>query len=409
MENEIKVSVVIPAYNVEKYIEDCLNSVIRQTLRQIEIICVNDASTDSTSDILYEFSKIDNRIKVIDLSQNQGQSTARNIGLGISKGNYVYFLDADDMIAEDCLEKLYVLSIRHNLDICFFNASAIFENRKLEIQFKSYETIHKTVCKDVMRGEVLFQNFIENNDWSPSPTRQFFSKEFLIGNDIKFEPGILHEDTLFSFLAIIRAERVLCVPDQLYYRRFRPDSTMTSCMTSRNVKGLFICYCKALEELKKNQYSCLTERAIIKYLDSLLTTVKSTKQKAKNMTEIVFENSYMQYLFNNIVEHKEKYYRVSEKCVHTLKQASKVYIYGAGAIAEMITLQLSEIGIPVEAYVVSDVCQNPQVLLGNPVIAIDKLEEHSIVLIATAERYHKEITMKLKEQGNYEIVYAKYG
>lgn len=405
---EIKASVVIPAYNVEKYIVDCLNSVIHQTLEHIEIVCVDDASTDSTTNILHEFSQKDDRIKVIELNQNQGQSVARNIGLNIAKGRYIYFLDADDLISERCLETLYDISCQNKLDICYFNASVIFENEELEMQYQSYRTIHKTICKDALKGGELFEEFMRNNDWSPSPPRQFFRKQFLLDAGLKFEPGIIHEDMLFSFLAIIRAERVMCIPEQLFYRRFRQNSTMTSCKSSRNIKGLFICYCKVLDELKERQHSEKVKGVITKYLDLLLVNVKSVRKKVGNITSNLFGDSYQQYLFNNVVERKEEYYKVSEQSVQKLQRASKVYIFGAGAIAEMITLQLSTQEIPIEAYVVTNLCENPKVFLGHPVIAINQLEETSTILIATAERYHNEITMELSKRGNFQIEYVQY-
>lgn len=405
---DIKVSVVIPAYNVEKYIGDCLNSVICQTLECIEIVCVDDGSTDWTSHILRDFSKTDERIKVIDLCKNQGQSIARNVGLSVARGEYIYFLDADDMISANCLETLYAISCQRKLDICYFDCSVFFEDEELGMQYQSYQTIHKTICKEVQRGEELFGEFMRNNDWSPSPPRQFFRKLFLLSNDLKFEPGIIHEDMLFSFLAIIKAKRVMCIPEQFFFRRFRQNSTMTSCKSSRNVKGLFICYCKVLDELKKSSYSENTRRAIIRYLDSLLTNVRSVIKKVDYLADNLFEDIYEQYLFNCIVERKGEYYKVSAQSIQTLQQASKVYLYGAGAIAEMITMQLSILEIPIEAYVVTNIRENPKVFLGHPVIDINQLEDTSTILVATAARYYSEITMELCKRGNFIIEYAQY-
>lgn len=109
MLENVKISVVIPVYNVEKYLRDCLNSVVNQTLKEIEVICVDDGSTDGSAKILLEYTNIDKRITVIK-QENLGLSMARNIGVKEAIGKYIYFLDSDDMIRCDALEILYKLS-----------------------------------------------------------------------------------------------------------------------------------------------------------------------------------------------------------------------------------------------------------------------------------------------------------
>lgn len=114
-----KISVVIPVYNVENYLRQCLDSVINQTLDDIEIICVNDGSTDSSPDILEEYSRKDSRIRIIS-QENMGLSGARNTGMKYIKGEYVYFLDSDDYIELDALNQMYNISKNNSLDMLMF-------------------------------------------------------------------------------------------------------------------------------------------------------------------------------------------------------------------------------------------------------------------------------------------------
>ena len=114
-----KVSVIIPIYNTEKYLKECLNSVINQSLVDIEIICINDGSTDNSIEILNEFKKQDGRISVIS-QDNQGQAVARNKGLSLANGEYIYFMDSDDILDLTALEKVYSLSKENDLDLIIF-------------------------------------------------------------------------------------------------------------------------------------------------------------------------------------------------------------------------------------------------------------------------------------------------
>ena len=114
-----KVSVVIPVYNVERYLGECLESVFVQTLSDIEILCIDDNSTDESLSILKQYQKSDNRIQIIELAQNKGLSYVRNVGMENSKGKYIYFLDSDDMIEKNALEILFRRAERDRLDVIF--------------------------------------------------------------------------------------------------------------------------------------------------------------------------------------------------------------------------------------------------------------------------------------------------
>ena len=122
----VKISVIIPVYNVAGYLEECLNHIINQTFSDIEIICINDGSTDESPDILREFAKRDNRIQIIN-QKNRGLGATRNRGLELSKGDYVYFMDGDDYLELTALEELYELSEKYGLDFAMFNTALILQ------------------------------------------------------------------------------------------------------------------------------------------------------------------------------------------------------------------------------------------------------------------------------------------
>ena len=135
---EKKISVIIPVYNVEKYLRECLDSVADQSLKDIEIICVNDGSTDSSRDILLEFKEKDSRFIVLD-KQNGGLSSARNAGFAAAKGTYILFLDSDDILkGVSALEKLYERAEKDRLDDLFYDADVFFENESIKLDNKNY-------------------------------------------------------------------------------------------------------------------------------------------------------------------------------------------------------------------------------------------------------------------------------
>lgn len=403
----IKVSVIIPVYNVEDYLTDCLNSVLNQTLQQIEIICINDASTDNSLSILKTYVERDDRIKIIQMKQNQGLSAVRNSGLSIAEGEYIYFLDSDDMIVKDCLERLYNVVSMNGVDVCFFDADVIYENGNLEKQFKNYASVHKIAGNKVVTGETLFTEFIMNSDWSPSTPREFFRREYLIENNLRFEQGIIHEDALFSFLAVMKAEKALYLPEILFLRRFRPNSTMTSTKSIQHIRGLFICICKVLEELKYNKYSNETGKAVTTYLESLLVYAKAVRSKIDDIPLNIFEDKYYQFLFDKLIEGKDRYYCLSDESIKNAQKARRVYVFGAGEIAKIITQQLSDNNIMIEAYVVSNTDDNVKVFFGHPVIDINQIKSNSMVIIAVAERHQSELVVNLNSMGNYEIECAQ--
>ena len=132
MDNQPKVSVIIPVYNAEKYLRECLDSVVNQTLREIEIICVDDGSTDASLEILEEYAAKDNRVKVL-RQQNQYAGVARNNGMAAASGEYYMFLDADDFFEPELLEELYTKAAELRADVCLCGADK-FDVRTGEFQ-----------------------------------------------------------------------------------------------------------------------------------------------------------------------------------------------------------------------------------------------------------------------------------
>ena len=234
----MKVSVVIPVYNVEKYVEECLRSVMNQTLKDIEIICIEDAGSDSSKDIIKRLMGEDSRISLFVNKENMGLASVRNLGMEKAKGEYIYFLDSDDMIKKEALYELYNKAESETLDACIFAADFIYENKELEKKFSSNPAVYKGIYPEVMNGKELYIKWMDVWDWMPSQPRYFYRREFLEKNHIRFVDGQLHEDESFAFDVLMNAERVRIIENAYFIRRFRAASIMSSCPTMKNVESV---------------------------------------------------------------------------------------------------------------------------------------------------------------------------
>ena len=209
-----KVTVIITIYNSEKYLSDSLNSIINQTLKEIEIICINDGSTDNSLKILNYYKKKDNRIIIFN-QKNKGVNSSRNLGLKNAKGEFILFFDSDDLLNSEALEKLYNLGKYKNLDIIFFNLKFIFENNITEIQFPNI--FHKIDSfKIIKSGKNIFLNMIKENKFILSPCLQFINHKFLLKNKIKFLKKIKYDDIIFFYNLILKINRTF-ETDEIFY------------------------------------------------------------------------------------------------------------------------------------------------------------------------------------------------
>ena len=237
MNNRIKVSVVLPVFQVEKYIEDCLDSVCAQSLTDLEIICVDDCGTDGSMDIVRRRAASDKRIRIVRNERNEGLAASRNHGLDLARGTYVYFLDSDDKITPDAMEELLRLSEDERLDAVVFCADFIYENAELEEKFRTNPAVFKGSYPDILTGKELYVRWMEKWDWMPSQPRFFYRREFLDSQGIRFPEGVLHEDEIFAFDVLMKARRIRVRNDRWFIRRFRAGSIMTAKPTLKNVSG----------------------------------------------------------------------------------------------------------------------------------------------------------------------------
>lgn len=241
----IQVSFIVPVYNVEKYLDKCVESLVSQTLKQIEIILINDGSIDSSGEICDKWKLKDSRVKVIH-QNNTGVSGARNRGMEIATGEYIAFVDSDDWIATNFCEKMYTNAKQNDAQIVHANYFRVENEKYIEIKnkFSANNFMEKADIKEILmrahKNRIIW--FVYLN---------LYKTNFLKKNNIKFNEKIfLGEDGPFNLEAFSRADRMFFLEDSLYYYRRNPDS-----LTQVNYKRDLL---KKLEEqytYKKQIYS----------------------------------------------------------------------------------------------------------------------------------------------------------
>ena len=206
-----KITCIISIYNVEKYLNECLDSVINQTFRDIEIICINDGSTDNSLKILRKYGELDNRIKIHN-QKNSGLSASRNRGIRLSKGECIAFLDGDDVLPLNAYELLYA-ELNDDVDLvmgdmCRFDSKGTYVSGLHQYLFK--KTIKNTNLK---RTPELIYN--------TTSTNMLFKRIIITNNDLYFPESMLYEDIPFTFKAIFNTTNITILNEITYYWRLR--------------------------------------------------------------------------------------------------------------------------------------------------------------------------------------------
>jgi glycosyltransferase involved in cell wall biosynthesis len=241
----IKVSVIIPVYNAEDFLDDCLTTIGNQTLKEIEIICVNDGSKDNSLDILRKYQKMDSRIQVID-QPNSGAGAARNAGLAVAKGEYLSFLDSDDFYEEDMLEQAYAVAKKNDADVCVFYAD-LYDNSIKKYRectwafrrqyFKDQEVFNP---REYPNSENIFRMF---NGW---PWDKIYKREFIEEQGLLYQNLRTTNDMYFVFMALAKAERIITLDKCLIHQRVDVKSSL-----SRTREKSWDCFYLGLQAMHK--------------------------------------------------------------------------------------------------------------------------------------------------------------
>lgn len=240
MDNQPKISILVPCYNVEKYLPQCIDSIISQTLEEIEIICLNDGSTDHTLDILKRYAESDSRINIID-KPNSGYGATMNLGLSKAKGKYIGIVESDDYIEKRMFETLYTAAEKDNLDYvrCLYREFDEVKGRTRIVDDSIYGLFEcgRPFCPREQKK--IF--FIPPSIWAGLYRRDFLEKD-----EIRFldTPGASYQDTSFAFKVLICTDKMMVIPEVLHNYRINGNSSVNS--TSK-----VFCVCDEEAEIRR--------------------------------------------------------------------------------------------------------------------------------------------------------------
>ncbi len=287
-------SIIIPVYNVEEYLAECLDSVINQTYRHLEIIVVNDGSTDSSMDIIEQYSVFDKRIRVISQT-NQGLSAARNAGIRCACGDYLLFVDSDDYISLDSCEVLSAkLKAMGDVDVVTFGLNRLVGGK----------CTVENVCKERVFDDwrEYYESAVQAKYFNAFSCTKAYSRKHIIDNSLEFAVGLLYEDLYFVARTLVLANRIVVLDLPLYYYRIRNNSISSTIVKEKDTDVLTTV--KMLEAFFTNErkgeflksdtylrliYSWVSHSIVYKYVMRAPFSMKGTQIVKSILNDAVYE------------------------------------------------------------------------------------------------------------------------
>ena len=365
--NNIKISIIIPVYNVEKYIAECLDSCINQTLYEIEIICVDDCSPDNSILILEQMALKDSRIRIIRHNVNKGLGAARNTGIAAARGEYIWFVDSDDYIALEACQLLYETAQKHNIDVLCFNAIDVIvqeNNSKKLVYDKYFSDWPKNVVLNPERDGTSMKGYF------PVSACIYISKRTYISN-FSFREGCYYEDTDFTPILFFCAPRLFCIVYTAYFRRITPGSITQTPLNPKKLndnKSVVISLGNFIRERKVPDGHFLTD----------------------------FFTGFSNYVFSLLSE---------KELLKTLNITPKdnVIIFGAGKRGKDIFRILTNNAINISFFVDSDNGKQGSLLFNTLIKSPEVLKHCKGIVIIAIEKADKEIKNQIEKMQNDDL------
>ncbi|WMC93864.1 glycosyltransferase [Kineothrix sp. MB12-C1] len=442
------ISIIVPVYNTGKYLEQCLQSIKNQTLTDIEIICVNDGSTDNSLDILHRFADKDKRFIIID-KKNTGYGNSVNEGIKIARGEYIGIVESDDFIEKDMYQKLFEAAERTDAEIVKANYSIFKEASALPVMFN--EVLEGCPYNRIFSSDDIHQVFY----MTPSIWSAIYRHTFLEENNIYFRetPGASYQDTSFAFKAFMKADKVYFIKDAVInYRRDNMEASV------KNQDKVF-CICgefdeieayieqqKRMDNINQERYEKLLKiETLLKYRAYLWNYNRiALPYQYMFLLEMmkVFRESEREWLdwedwrkeeretLNEILTNPDSFFKKTSKdypdlrIYHTkvwnhsfvvkgfkelIAEADTIYIVGAGKVAQKVWkyLELSNKSDGVAGFLVTDKNRNPENIENKSVCQISEyknIEKNSLIILAVKEKDQYDLLRMLEQYNDVNIV-----
>lgn len=396
----IKISVIIPVYNVEKYLRECLDSVLSQTLKEIEIICVDDGSTDCSYDILKEYSKKYRNIIVLH-QENQGSGPARNKGMEQAVGKYFCFMDADDYyVQRQALERLFTVAEENNVFVCGGNMISVSDNEKKRGIDWFYES-----------GKIAFSDFGNLYGYQ----RYIFRSEIIQKNDIVFPRYRRYQDPPFLLNVMICAQEFYSVDEIIYaHRRKHKEINFTLEVILDILEAIRDCFMMARENDLPRVYEGYLKYVLYDYLPIIYRYADQSQiwELTREINEIC--KKWLGEALNIFNDKKslEKYMaslkEKREKMISKCQAAQEVVIYGAGVAGKFFLKICGKECNHIVGFAVSKKDKEDVQIEGYVVKEIAEYSKKALIIVAVNQKHAEEILQTLKKMQFGNVCYVEY-
>ncbi len=395
---DIKISIIIPVYNAEKYIENMLKSIEKQTLKEIELLFIDDGSTDSSINIILKYKKNFSNIRLFK-QNNMGAGKARNLGIENAHGEFICFIDADDFyVTEDALEYLYYLAKKENVNICG-GCSCNYKNGKLSfVGLREERKFIKNqyVKKEDFPGITGFWAYI-------------YKREFLLTNKIFFPDYVRGQDLVFFVKAISYSGELYCSCKLIYayrinHKRVKYDKLKALSIVN-SIKDVFeISIRNNMRNIQQIIYEELEGEIgalIYKYCYEGCIEMQKLAQELNSLSDKLVANRQLLLDNERIITYIQENEKEKQKFLDQIKNVQRVYIFGTGTVGKKVSVFLENYHIKVNAYIVSDIKRELLLINSIPVKEIERINTKNndyIVIIATYWHSQEEIIEMLKRK-----------
>lgn len=438
----MKISIVMPLYNAEKYLEECIESILAQTEMDFELICINDASTDSTVELINEYAKKDTRISVYTNEQRMGAGESRNIGLRKAQGKYIFFLDGDDIFDENMLYETWKTAEAKDADIVVYQYRAVSSeqiHKKIRIVqnddfIKKY--CHECFCMmDLKPFEIL--------NFHSAPWDKMYRREFLLNENIWFQDLPNCNDTYFSMISLMLASKIVMLNDSRVMVYARQHNAQSRISTNRNPMCAYLADKKIAETLlEKKKMPILYKHYYTNIYCHLLSYLQSDMEETKKrdfykflkMEGIehlkdygkdfyLYLDEYIKEGFSNfsVKEYESAWFQTegdrldiflnanSEKICSLFtewrQEGKKIGLWGVGHIGEAFLRFCYRNNLYIDAIMDNDINKRDKQFWDFPLVSsIDKLYDKIHVILISSELYQEEIRKQIKEYSSDIII-----
>lgn len=401
-----RISVIVPVYNVEKYLPGCLDSIMCQSVKPYEVICVNDGSTDGSSMILEEYAQRYPSIKVIE-QENGGLSAARNTGIKTATGDYLLFVDSDDELDDDALEVLEQCVDKSTYEIVFFENSMIYEEGMDVNESKNEYYRVKYDYSEMHNGRELFCKKVINADYVESAWLMLIDREWLVLNNFTFCQGALYEDSVFSLQCYFRAQNVIHIKNRLYKYRIRRNSIMTQEHTYRHFFYRLWQVRECLNMIYKEANNDKEIEALSRYTLQCTDSARAVYGRLTDDDKVkVPEIDGIEGLIAEIAHISKSDLDIKEQENHLeliglaeeLKRWNRLIIYGAGIVGKKTYSWIKNNGLENKfiGFAVSDSLNHE---MNIRYIGDYSVDDDCVILIAARESYHEIMIKNAKRFG----------